>query len=243
MTNVLKLIQERHSSKVPINPQRPVTKQKLKLILEAGRWAPTAHNMQNYEIIVIDDKKLLKAIGSIKSQRSEEFIRENYQQLSSSRKELLRKKVGLLSTGFPPAWRDSARLDEAVRDAKPEPLQEAIQGSPTILIVVYDSRKRAPASEGDVLGIMSLGFVMENMWLMAQSLGISFQLKSVFNEVDVERELKRTLEIPEHMKIAIAIRLGYPKSAHTRYIRVRRDVEDFTHYNRFSNKRRMKQEP
>jgi hypothetical protein len=27
-----------------------------------------------------------------------------------------------------------------------------------LLIVIYDSRKRAPASEGDVLGIMSLGY-------------------------------------------------------------------------------------
>lgn len=243
MTNVLKLIQERHSSRVPFNRQRPVTRQNLRRILEAGRWAPTAHNMQNYEIIVIDDKKLLRAIGSIKSQASEEFIRENYQQLSSSRKELLRKKVGILGTGFPPAWRDPARLDEAVRDAKPEPLQETIQGSPTILIVVYDSRKRAPASEGDVLGIMSLGCLMENMWLMAHSLGISFHVMSVFSAIDVERDVKSTLEIPEHMKIAFAIRLGYPKSAPTRYMRVRRDVEDFTHYNRFSNKRRMLQEP
>jgi nitroreductase len=193
--------------------------------------------MQNYEIIVIDDKKLLRAIGSIKSQPSEEFIRENYQQLSSSRKELLRKKTGILGTPFPSAWRDSARLDEAVRDAKPEPLQETIQGSPTILIVFYDSRKRAPASEGDVLGIMSLGCVMENMWLMAQSLGISFHVMSVFSSIDVEREVKRTLEIPEHMKIAFAIRLGYPKSTPTRYMRIRRDVEDFTHHNRFGNNR------
>jgi nitroreductase len=191
--------------------------------------------MQNYEIIVIDDKTLMRTIGNIKSQVSAEFIRENYQQLSSSRKELRRRKVGILGTAFPPSWRDAARLDEAVRDAKPEPLRETIQGSPTVLIILYDSRKRAPASQGDFLGIMSLGCVMENMWLMAQALGISFQVMSVFSSVDVERELKTTLRIPEHMKIAFAIRLGYCRSAATRYLRIRRDVEDFTHYNRFAN--------
>jgi len=243
MTNVLKLIQERHSSRGPFNRQRPVTRQDLRRILEAGRWAPTAHNMQNYEIIVIDDKKLLRVIGSIKIQASQEFIRENYQQLSSSREELLRKKVGILGTGFPPTWRNSATLDEAVRDAKPEPLQEIIQGSPMILIAIYDSRKRAPASEGDFLGIMSLGCLMENMWLMAHSLGISFHVMSVFSAVDVEREVKKILAIPEHMRIAFAIRLGYSKSTPTRYLRVRRDVEDFTRYNRFSIKRGMLQGP
>jgi nitroreductase len=233
MNGILKLIQERHSSRVPFNRQRPVTRHNLKLILEAARWAPTAHNMQNYEIIVIDDKTLLRAIGSIKLQTSEEFIRENYKQLSSSRKELLRKKVGILGTAFPPAWRDPRRLDEAVREAKPEPLRETIQGSSMIMIVVYDSRKRAPASEGDVLGMMSLGCLMENMWLMATSLGISFHVMSVFSAPDVEREVKRTLKIPGHMKIAFAVRLGYSKYAPTKYMRVRRDVEDFTHHNCF----------
>ncbi len=58
---------------------------------------------------------------------------------------------------------------------------------------------------------------------------------SVFSSTDVERELKRTLEIPEHMKIAFAIRLGHSKSAPKRYMRIRRDVEDFTHHNQFGN--------
>jgi hypothetical protein len=32
---------------------------------------------------------------------------------------------------------------------------------------VYDNRKRAPASEGDALGLISLGCVLENMRLTA----------------------------------------------------------------------------
>ena len=79
-----------------------------------------------------------------------------------------------------------------------------------LLIVIYDARKRAPDSEGDVLGIMSLGCVMENMWLMAQSLGISVQILSVFSGNPVEKEVKRILNIPEYMKTAYVFRLGYP---------------------------------
>jgi nitroreductase len=208
-------------------------------ILEAARWAPTAHNMQNYEIIIIDEKKLLRTIGEIKSQTSEEFIRENYQQLSRSKEELRRKKVGILGTWFPASWRDPDRLDEAVRETKPEPLKETIRGSQTILIVVYDSRKRAPASEGDFLGILSLGCVMENMWLMAQSIGVSFHVMSVFSSSGVHEQLMKLLSIPTYMKIAFAVRLGYPVPTSVRYLRVRRDVEDFTHNNRFGNKRPM----
>lgn len=236
MSNILKLIQKRHTSRVTFDRERPVAKQDLKQILEAGRWAPTAHNMQNFDILVIDDKELLEKIGNIKSQTREEFIRENYQQLSFSEKELLQKKVGLLSTLFPLSWRDPSKFDKVIRESGPHSLQQTIQDSPVILIVIYDSRKRAPASEGDFLGIMSLGCVMENMWLMAESLGISFRIMSIFIGGSVEKELKRILDIPEYMKIAFAVRMGYPISAPTKYPRVRRDVEDFTHHNRFDNK-------
>ncbi len=235
MSDVLELIKERHSARVPFDPHHPVTKEDLRLILDAGRWAPTAHNMQNFEILVVDDKKVLEKIGKIKSRISVVFLRENYEQLSFSEEEFLNKKVGVLGTAFPPPWRDPAKLDKVARESAPSPLSQSIKGSPALLIVIYDSRKRAPASEGDVFGFMSLGCVMENMWLMAQSLGISFQIVSVFSNKSVQKEVKRVLDIPEYMKIAYACRLGYPVSAPAKYLRVRRDVKKLTHHNLYGN--------
>jgi nitroreductase len=115
-------------------------------------------------------------------------------------------------------------------------LGKLIQTSPVLLIAVYDPSKRAPASEGDFLGIMSLGCVMENMWFMAHSRGIGFHVLSTLSADPAEKEVKRLLNIPENLKIAFACRLGYPVSTPTKYLRVRRDIEDFTHYNRFGNK-------
>ena len=235
VADVLKIIQGRRSSRVPFDPNCPVSEEKLRQILEAARWAPTAHNMQNFHVVVVDDREVLEKIGKIKSRVSEAFIRENFQQLSFSEEELLRKKVGILGTNFPPDWRDSAKLDRAVRESSPAPLKDRLSGSPLLLIVIYDSRKRAPASEGDVLGFISLGCVMENMWLMAESLGISVHVLSVFSGDAVEKKVKRLLNIPEPMKIAFAMRLGYPVSKRTKQLRVRRDVEMLTHHNRFGN--------
>lgn len=107
---------------------------------------------------------------------------------------------------------------------------------PVLLIVLSDARRRVPASEGDVLGIMSLGCLMENMWLMAHSLGIGLQIMSVFSATSVEPEVKRMLAIPSYLKIAFAARLGYPSGQPSRYLRVRREVEEFTHQNRFGHK-------
>jgi nitroreductase len=237
MEEILKLIQERQSARALFDSACPVTKEELRQILEAARWAPTAHNMQNFEIIVVDDKRLLEGIGNIKYPISMTFIRENYKQLSFSKEELLRRKTGFLSTMFPPALRTpETRPDEAPGEKLNLFLGKLIRTTPTLLIVVYDPRKRAPASEGDFLGIMSLGCVMENMWLTAYSLGIGFHVISALRGDQVEKEVKTILDIPKHLKIAFACRLGRPSSPAAEYLRVRRDVEDFTHHNRFGRK-------
>jgi len=191
--------------------------------------------MQNFEVIVVEDKKVLDNLSKINSIPSEDFIRENFKQLSSSEEELKRKKVGILGAQFPPSWRDASKIGAAVKDLRPTPLDYTIKDSPTILIILYDSRKRAPASEGDILGFLSLGCVMQNMWIMAESLGIGFQIMSTFSSEDVSKKIKEALKIPKYMKIGFAIRLGYP-TTQNKYLRVRRDIKDFTHHNIFGDK-------
>lgn len=233
MNDILRLIHERHSSRGPFDPERSIKKDELKMIIEAARWAPSAHNMQNFEIIVIDDKEVIKAIGQIESTISEEFIRENFKQLSMSEEELKRKKTGILGTQFPKKWTDASTLDEAVKERSPTSLDHTIRGGNTILLVIYDERKRAPASEGDFLGILSLGCVMENIWLVAQSLGINVHIMSAFE--GIYEELKKMLEIPDYMGYGFALKLGYPVSE-KKYLRVRRDIESFTHHNKYGDK-------
>jgi nitroreductase len=112
MSDLLEIIQRRQSARGPFDPNHSIAKVDVEQILEAARRAPTAHNMQNFEIIVIDDSKQLEAIGKIRSQVSEVFFRENFQQMSFSEEELRRKKVGVLARMFPPSWRKP--------DAKPD---------------------------------------------------------------------------------------------------------------------------
>jgi nitroreductase len=233
MKELLQLIQERQSDRMPFDADHKIAEQDLFKILEAGRWTPTAHNMQNYEIIVVNDSKVLGSIANIKRPISEIFIRENYYQLSFSEEELLKRKTGLLGTMFPPAWRnpDFKFAENA------EPIQRPFPACPVMLIVVYDPSKRAPASEGDFLGILSLGCLMENMWLMANSLGICFHIVSSLSADSAEKEVKDILSFPDNLKIAFSCRLGYKPSAPLKYLRVRRDIEDFTSYNKFGNKK------
>ena len=235
---LLRLIQERRSQRGPYDPQRPISKENVRQIVEAARWAPTAHNMQNFQVVVIDDTEVLQAIGKTGFSLSEEFVRENYRQLSFSEEELAAKKVGVLGTMFPPFMRkpDFRLSDLTDEEKKGAASRVPLQATSVMLVVLYDPAERAPASEGDFLGIMSLGCVMENMWLMASSLGIGLHIVSSLAAGPAEIALKRLLEIPANLKVAFTCRLGYPVGQQGSYLRVRRGVEDFAHHNRFGEK-------
>jgi nitroreductase len=225
------LIRNRHSERATYDRSRQVSEADLGAILGAARWAPTAHNMQNYEVILVDDRSTLAAISRLRAGASRDFVKENYAQLSFSEEELMRKGTGLLATMFPPSWRTpDAEPDAAAEQAT---LDATMRSCPLVLIVLYDPLRRAPASEGDFLGIMSLGCVMQNMWLMAQALGIGMQIMSVFGGVAVENELRSRLSIPSHLRIAFACRLGYRAGEARPHLRVRRPIGRFVHRNSY----------
>lgn len=232
MNDILEIIRKRRSARIPFDPNRPVAKADMLKILEAARWTPTAHNMQNFEIILVDDREILSEIWNIERPISETFIRENYQQLSFSIEELKQKKTGILSSMFPPSWLDpnfKLKIGD-VMEQRPFP------DAPALLVVLYDPSRRAPASEGDFLGIISLGCLMENMWLAANALGLDFHILSSLGAKGVADEVKRILNIPENLKIAYTCRVGYQASPPRESLRIRRDLEDFTHHNGFGQK-------
>lgn len=235
MGNLSEAIRGRHSERVAFDPARAIAESDLEAITEAARWAPTAHNMQNFEIVIVDDAATLASLARVRTAVSAQFVRENYAQLSFSEDELIARGTGLLASGFPPSWlvqhpgaRHAASLDH-------RSLGDTMRGCPLVLVVVYDTRKRAPASPGDVLGLISLGCVLENMWLAATDRGIGLQVMSAFSGSDAEPEIHRILSLPAHLRIAFACRLGYPAAAPSPYLRVRRGTRRFTHRNRYDS--------
>jgi nitroreductase len=113
MSDLLKLIEKRCSARIPFNRSRPVARADLLQVLEAARWSPTAHNMQNFEVVIVDDQELLDKIGTIEVQPSKVFLRENFQLLSFSEDELRQRKIGLLAHILPEWMRDDAAMENA----------------------------------------------------------------------------------------------------------------------------------
>ncbi len=234
MVDLLELMIRRHSARLPFDRAHPVGREALTRVLEAARWAPSAHNMQNFEVVVVNDAARLEQLEKIETELSETFIRENFHQLSFSEEELKQKGVGLLGTLFPPSWRrPDARLEDLRQERGHASLHDTMQNSPAVLVVLYDPRRRAPASENDFLGVISLGCVLQNMWLMAEWLGLSMQVMSVFKGGRVEQQVKELLGVPPALQVAFALRLGYPAAQPPAQLRVRRQLEQFAYLNRY----------
>jgi len=232
--DLLEVIKKRNSSRGLFVDHRPIDSSDLYDILEAARWAPTAHNMQNFEIVVVDDKSILEKISELESTVSPIFLKENYPQLSFSEEEWKQRKTGILANQFPKEW-----LSEEAQQGKIEPsvsnLGKLISDVPILLLVLYDPTHRAPASEGDFLGIMSLGFMIENMWLVATERGIGLHIVSAFGNEPLSTDVRKLLDIPSETTIALGIRLGYSDYDDKR-TRVRREVEDFVSMNHYEKK-------
>jgi hypothetical protein len=66
-------------------------------------------------------------------------------------------------------------------------------------------------------------------------LGIGYHIVSAISAPPVAKEVMKILNIPKTLQIAYSARLGYDTSP-AKYLRVRRDISDFTHHNSFGNK-------
>lgn len=233
MRDMLDIMWQRHTCRSAFDPNRHITEPDLQRILDAARWAPTAHNTQNFEVVVIDNARYLEAIRAIELPPVETFTRENFHPLSLPEAETLRRRTGLTARMLPASWLEAATVQEDAAAAHLSYIGRSIQECPLLLVVLYDSRPTAPGSEGRALDLMSLGCVMQNIWLMSENLGISMQILTALDSSGLEDRVRAILGIPPCLNIGFAARLGYPADDSESYLRVRRRISEFTHRNRY----------
>ena len=237
MSAISGIIRNRHSSRGGFDPRKPVSHADLQEILEAARWAPTPNNMQNFELVVVDDPEQLQRICAIPDDLPQRYLRESFELLRFSEQALEAERSGMLAADFPVTWVDpKAWNPQSNIRTQLTHLGMTLDEQQTLLLVVFDNTKRAPGSDHDVLGHMSLGCVMENMWLTCEALGIGMHMLTVFSDGMVEKALQTILMLPQHMSIAFACSVGYPLAPTSNYLRVRRDLGDFVHHDRFGSK-------
>lgn len=167
---------------------KPVTDEDLKLILEAGRWAPSGEDAQPWRFIVVRDEERRKALGKISAQGSGrrfsgEFIT----------KSLHKRFAGLQDEEKKKAVFKKLTSGEVSAFVAVAPVTIAVIGRKDVWDLPYDT---SAAIENMLLMITALG--LGACWVIAPCIDIRDELK-----------VKEILHVPEEYKVISLIPFGH----------------------------------
>ena len=235
------LVKFRRSSRWLFSTRKQIPDGDLNKILEAARHAPTPHNRQPYEIIVVKDREVIKQISEVEIRLSKEEV-DGHIFWTKSKEELESKGVGVQVDVVPKFVHDLKDKPELIDDdefwKKTMGLfSTVIQAASVLLIVIFNPKLPGIGPLKNVWGMLSVGAVMQNIWLAANDLGISANLvSSQTMTVESKRKLHEILHVPKEYRILFLFRLGYEGKFGKYGTPYRRKLEDFVHLDRFSNK-------
>lgn len=231
---------------------RKLADEDLHQLVEAARWAPSGHNSQPWEFLVVDDADLIGEIARIASERFDAFLQTsndlqrfvaNFSRWLRWSEDALRDAGdGIFFARMPRgAWDELTGLadQEAIRQcliamfgSRGIP-SKLISTAPCIILTLVDTRRAIPDHSNDLMALTSTGAAMQNLRLAATALGIAVHEQSpLYDLPDTRAALGELLDIPTHCRIIGGMRLGYPGDpVRSSLTHVRRPVEAVMHRN------------
>jgi nitroreductase/NAD-dependent dihydropyrimidine dehydrogenase PreA subunit len=199
-----RFLRRRRSLRVYQN--RPVEKAKLKMLVEAGRYAPTGSNRQACEYVVVSGRKALDkicalAIGNLQDQGKE--LQKGIDEYSRKKKPLPEEWASRQT--LPPVWdRIAKRWEEGV--------DQLLHHAPA-LIIIHMKKTLATTPEIDA------AIASTQMVLLAETLGLgTCYIGFLIWAIENSGLLKKRLGIPPKNKALIAFTAGYPGVEFKRFV-------------------------
>ncbi len=175
----------------------PIPEDKLKIVLESASKAASGSNTQPWEFVVVRDE-------NVKARLMEPMLRTWLARLASG-------------TGMSPRMRDV--YDEAT---------EMLRNTEKVPVIIYCCVDLSRVGKSEEVMYASIYPAVQNLMLAAHAIGLATCL-TVHGSTSArgEPEVKRILGIPEHVKVACLVYLGYPavRLGHP----IRKPIEKFVH--------------
>jgi nitroreductase len=178
-----------------------IPEDKIRIVLESASKAASGSNTQPWEFVVVRD-------AEVKARLKEPMLRTWLVRLAGS-------------TGMSPRMRDV--YDEAT---------EMLRNTEKVPVIVYCCLDLNRVGKSEEVKYASIYPAVQNLMLSAHALGLATCL-TVHGSTPTrgEPEVKKILGIPEHVKIACLVYLGYPAVRLGRP--KRKPIEKFVHYDRW----------
>ena len=201
---LFQLLRKRRSLRV--YQDQPVERERLKMLVEAGRYAPTGANRQACEYIVVSGRRILDSVCTLATQVLQEQGREIREAVEQCRKAKKPLTADLNSQQyFPAVWE---RIAKKWKEGKDQLLHHA-----PALVLIHLRENAATTPDLDA------GIAATQMVLMAEALGLGtcfiFFLVRTLRE---SKELQSLLKIPKNHQVYVALTVGYPAVTYLRFV-------------------------
>lgn len=184
----------------------PVEKEKLKMVIEAGRYAPTGANRQACEYIVVSGRKILDQVCTLATRALREEGRQIQRAVDECREARKPLPEDLASQQyFPAVWERIAKKWEEGAD-------QLLHRAPA-LILIHIKENSATTAELDA------GIAATHLVLLAEALGLgTCFIAFLVRTLQDSKELRSLLKIPEGNRVYVALTVGYPAVTYLRLV-------------------------
>jgi len=194
-SSFLRFLRRRRSQR--IYSSKPVEIEKLKMIIEAGRFAPTGGNRQGCEYIVVTGRKILDRVCTLTIQT----LQEQGKLVKEALDRYHRSKVPLREEYITMQYYPS--LVDRIAEKWKEGIDQLLYHAP-VLILVHMKQGITTTPQVDA----SLSAM--HMILMAETLGLGTCINGfLFFALHHSGELREVLEIPSDHQVHVAFTVGY----------------------------------
>ena len=219
-------IRKRHTTNGAF-ADRPVAPEHKRTILELAARAPSHFNSQPWRFIVVEDAERRKALGRIAGESMRDLMADGrfWQQYRKyfrlTPEEVAASKDGIHIDNIPAVLKPFARYIFTERGAAmmnsfrvPSVLgndaRKLVEHSPMLLGIALSHEVYRPGELTGLYTVISLGAVVQTIWLAATSLGMGMQFVSTPQEIPEKWALVGAmLSVPEGFELMLLLRLGY----------------------------------
>ena len=197
---VLEVIKNRRSIR-KYKPD-PIPREKIDLLIEAARWAPSGENAQPWRFVIVEDKEMINAMGKVAGMADR---RQFSAEFAAGETEKRLKKI-----------KDPKKRQKIMEKLTGGHVSSFLENAP--LVIIACGRK-------DVWDLpYDCSAAIENILIMAVAAGLgTCWVESPVMDVRDEEKIKAMLQIPKGFKVLTAISVGYPDEAPKPRPRLSRD--------------------
>lgn len=199
---LIELLRSRRSTRAFTSA--PLSKEEILNVIEGAAYAPSAHNEQTTEFLVVEERSTIRSYTEI----TVNFLAKTHRQL---RNPFIRNLMLLFArkeiTGVLPLLKDFERIEKEFSDQKDTVLFNA----PTLVIFHADTRIN--------YSHVNAALAVQNAMLVCESLGLGSFYTGYFVEAcRREKALKNMVNLPKHHAVFGALAIGKPMLKHRKWI-------------------------